>query len=145
VVSVGGDRLYRQRIAVSPENPKVALGVEERHGHGHGHDRARATVHGCATYDLRRLRLKGLIERVPGSHRYIVTSRGLRVAYFYTKVYSRILRPGWASISSRSDSAARTLRSAFRRLDREIDRYRDNAARHLGAPKLDANDRVSGP
>ena len=82
---------------------------------------------GRASYDLRRLRLKGLIERVPGSHRYVVTSRGLRVAYFYTKVYGRILRPGWASMSRRTDRIPRTLRSAFRRLDHEIDRLCDNA------------------
>ena len=46
------------------------------------------------TYDLRRLRLHGLIERIPHSHRYRVTDAGLRVALFFTKVHSRILRPG---------------------------------------------------
>ena len=34
------------------------------------------------TYDLRRLRLKGLIARIPDKNRYIVTSYGLRVALF---------------------------------------------------------------
>jgi hypothetical protein len=48
---------------------------------------------GSMTYDLRRLRLHGLIERVPGTLRYLVTERGVRVATFYTKVYARIFRP----------------------------------------------------
>jgi len=39
------------------------------------------------TYDLRRLRLKGLIERVAHSHRYRLTSLGIKVATFFTKLY----------------------------------------------------------
>ncbi len=48
---------------------------------------------GSMTYDLRRLRLHGLIERVPGTFRYFVTEKGVRVSAFYSKVYARILRP----------------------------------------------------
>jgi hypothetical protein len=33
------------------------------------------------TYDLRRLRVKGLIHRIPKTHRYTVTSYGLKVAF----------------------------------------------------------------
>jgi hypothetical protein len=51
------------------------------------------------TYDLRRLRLRGLIERQPGTHRYRVTSSGLRVAFFYSKLYLRIFRPHAQAIS----------------------------------------------
>ena len=32
------------------------------------------------SYDLRRLRLRGLIERIPYTHRYRVTDDGMRVA-----------------------------------------------------------------
>jgi hypothetical protein len=39
-----------------------------------------------------RLRLHGLIERIPQSDRYRGTDAGLRVALFFTKVHSRILR-----------------------------------------------------
>jgi len=53
---------------------------------------------GRMTYDLRRLRLHGLIERIPQSHRYRVTDQGLRVALFFTKVHSRILRPGLSQL-----------------------------------------------
>lgn len=42
---------------------------------------------------LRRLRLKGLIHRIPKTHRYTATSYGLKVAFFYAKLYLRILRP----------------------------------------------------
>lgn len=45
------------------------------------------------TYDLRRLRLHGLIERVPRSHRYRITPIGARVAMFYARLYTRALRP----------------------------------------------------
>lgn len=49
-----------------------------------------------ATYDLRRLRRKGLIERIPGTHRYHLTSLGRRVAVLFTKTYGRVLTPGLA-------------------------------------------------
>ena len=37
------------------------------------------------TYDLRRLRRKGLIQRVPRSNTYALTYDGVRVAIFYTR------------------------------------------------------------
>jgi hypothetical protein len=46
------------------------------------------------TYDLRRLRRKGFIQRLPDSHHYIVTPLGRRMAYFFAKTFSRILQPG---------------------------------------------------
>ena len=45
------------------------------------------------TYDLRRLRLHGLIERVPRTNTYVVTPEGIRIAVFFTKVHDRVLRP----------------------------------------------------
>ncbi len=45
------------------------------------------------TYDLRRLRLHGLIERVPHTNTYVTTPEGLRVALFYTKVHAKLLGP----------------------------------------------------
>jgi hypothetical protein len=45
------------------------------------------------TYDLRRLRRKGLIRRVPGSQHYELTDHGRRIAVFFTKTYTRILNP----------------------------------------------------
>jgi hypothetical protein len=49
---------------------------------------------GRMSYDLRRLRLHGLIERIPGTHRYTVTDHGFRLAVFLTRVHNRLLRPG---------------------------------------------------
>src|ERR1700688_2527078 len=54
---------------------------------------------GRITYDLRRLRLHGLIERIPKTHRYRITAKGLRTALFYTRLYDRSLRTGLAIIS----------------------------------------------
>lgn len=48
--------------------------------------------------ELRRLRLHGLIQRLPQSHRYRLSGEGLRTALFYTLVYSRILRPAMAPV-----------------------------------------------
>jgi len=45
------------------------------------------------SYDLRRLRLHGLIKRTPGTNSYVLTPEGIRVAVFYTKLQGRLLRP----------------------------------------------------
>lgn len=44
-----------------------------------------------AIYDLRRLRRKNLIERLPHSNRYQLTPLGRRVAVMFTKAHGRIL------------------------------------------------------
>jgi hypothetical protein len=72
------------------------------------------------TYDLRRLRLKGLIHRIPKTHRYTATSYGLKVAFFCAKVYLRILRPEWAALLPAEDHLPRPLRAALDHLDAEI-------------------------
>lgn len=48
---------------------------------------------GQMTYQLRRLRLKGLIHRIDKTHRYEVTSAGLQAAIFYTSSLAQIIRP----------------------------------------------------
>ena len=50
------------------------------------------------SYDLRRLRLKGLIERIGHSHRYRLTELGIRVVTFFTKLYHRLFAPGLAAL-----------------------------------------------
>ncbi len=54
---------------------------------------------GRMTYDLRRLRLHGLIERIPHTHRYRPTPLGWRTAWFYTHAYNRFVRTGTADIA----------------------------------------------
>jgi hypothetical protein len=78
------------------------------------------------TYDLRRLRRKGLITRRPRSHRYSITAYGLKVALFCSKVYLRILRPAWASLVP-NDPLPRPLHNALAKLDAELHRFCDNA------------------
>jgi hypothetical protein len=53
---------------------------------------------GQITYQLRRLRIHGLIERIPRTHRYQVTDPGLRHALFLTRIHNRLLRTGLAEI-----------------------------------------------
>jgi hypothetical protein len=74
------------------------------------------------TYDLRRLRLKGLILRVPKSHRYQLTPLGRRVAIFMSKTFTRIVRP----VLHRVDPVLPTnandpLRRAWTNCERAID------------------------
>jgi hypothetical protein len=71
---------------------------------------------GAMTYDLRRLRLHGLIERVPRSHRYRITPTGAQVAMFYARLYTRALRPACSLPPVTSSRAQR----AFDRLDAAI-------------------------
>ncbi|MEX2283303.1 MAG: hypothetical protein WEE89_12540, partial [Gemmatimonadota bacterium] len=61
---------------------------------------------GRMTYDLRRLRLHGLIERTPGSHRYHLTTTGLRTALFFTRAYARLLRPGISQLLQPPENGA---------------------------------------
>ena len=78
---------------------------------------------GRMTYDLRRLRLHGLIQRIPHSHRYQATEEGLRIAVFFTRTYARLLRPRLSEIMSIGPPADSPLRAAFNRLQTEIDRH----------------------
>ena len=80
------------------------------------------------TYDLRRLRLNGLIHRIPHTHRYTATSYGLKVAFFYVTLYLRILRPNWAALLPEDDHLPRSLRAALDVLDREIQKLQEEAA-----------------
>ena len=48
---------------------------------------------GQMTYQLRRLRLRGLITRIPGTQRYEVTDSGQRMALFWLGSMSKTIRP----------------------------------------------------
>jgi hypothetical protein len=79
------------------------------------------------TYDLRRLRLKGLIHRIPNTHRYTATTYGLKVAFFYCKLYLRILRPQSNALLPNDDQLPRSLRLALEQLDAEIQKLYEEA------------------
>jgi len=77
---------------------------------------------GRMTYDLRRLRLHGLIERIPHTHRYEVTALGKRVCLFFTKVNARIIRPGLSQLLDGCPKAPnRPLAVAIKQLDRSCE------------------------
>ena len=76
---------------------------------------------GRMTYDLRRLRLHGLITRIPGTHRYHLTNFGLRAALFSTRSYARVIRPGLAIVTPDRVPGNAALRCAFQQLERAMD------------------------
>ena len=86
---------------------------------------------GRMTYDLRRLRLHGLIERMPHTQRYRLTPQGMRTALFFTRVYARLLRPGLARLAPTAPPGDTLLRPYFDKLEGAIDRYIAQA--HLAA------------
>lgn len=78
-----------------------------------------------ATYDLRRLRLKGLIDRIPGTHRYAITSYGRRVATFFTRLMVRVVVPTMSELDRTARprrNTPRPLAAAWRNYDRELAR-----------------------
>ena len=83
---------------------------------------------GQMTYDLRRLRRTGLIRRIEHTNRYVLTSEGIRVAIFYTKLHNRLLGP---LLAADQPPATPELRRALRTIDTEIDAYCDRAASNL--------------
>jgi hypothetical protein len=82
---------------------------------------------GKMTYDLRRLRLHGLVTRLPHTQRYRLTPEGLRTALFFTRVYGRLVRPGLARIMPAADTLDPALRPYFDQLGVAIDRWIDQA------------------
>jgi DNA-binding HxlR family transcriptional regulator len=82
---------------------------------------------GRMTYQLRRLRLHGLIERIPKTHRYRLTDFGFRVAVFCTRTYSRILRPGLGLLLPTMSSLPCPLRRTFDKLEQEVKSWVDHA------------------
>jgi hypothetical protein len=75
------------------------------------------------TYDLRRLRLHGLIERIPKTHRFRVTPQGLRIAIFFSRTWARLLRPGLSLIAPSAPDNRSALRRTFQTLEAEIARF----------------------
>ena len=89
--------------------PLIGLSVEE---YGRGR----------MTYDLRRLRLHGLIERIPFTRRYRVTDHGLRTALCYHRTYARVLRPAMSVVFEAPPRSASRLARAVDSFDREVQR-----------------------
>jgi hypothetical protein len=82
---------------------------------------------GQMTYHLRRLRLHGLIKRIPDTHRYEVTDFGWRVALFFTRTYARVIRPGLAHIVPDATLVDSTLARRFDQLQAAMDDWMAHA------------------
>jgi hypothetical protein len=72
------------------------------------------------TYDLRRLRLNGLIRRIEHTRTYVLTPDGQRLAIFCTKVYDRLLRP---LAAAGQPQAPPELRQALAAIDHHVNSY----------------------
>ena len=79
---------------------------------------------GQMTYDLRRLRLAGLIHRIDHTNRYVLTPDGTRFAIFYTKLHNRLLRP---LMAADQPPAPPPLRQALHAIDQHVDDYINHA------------------
>jgi predicted MarR family transcription regulator len=75
---------------------------------------------GQMTYDLRRLRLAGLIRRIEHTNHYVLTEDGIRIAVFYTKIYNRLLVPLTAADQPQ---APPQLRAALKTITACVDDY----------------------
>ena len=72
------------------------------------------------SYDLTRLRRKGLTRRLPGRNTYILTSDGVRFALFYTRVHDRLLVP---LLAADRPPAPPSLRDALHVIDQSVRDY----------------------
>ena len=76
---------------------------------------------GQMTYDLRRLRLKGLIYRPPKTNRYFVTPYGWKVTRLFSRLDERVFRPAMAMFTANDAVLPFPLRQSLDRVDAELD------------------------
>jgi hypothetical protein len=86
---------------------------------------ADSLTQGKMSYDLRRLRLHGLIERIPGTHRYQISEFGFHAAVVLHRAHARLLRPALA-VTSDPPGPTR-LRQALQQVDSAITELLDRS------------------
>ena len=74
---------------------------------------------GAMTYDLRRLRLHGIVRRAPGTQRFTLTSTGAQAAFFYTTIHRRLRQ---LPIHDDLNSQDKQLAAALHQLDAALRR-----------------------
>jgi hypothetical protein len=111
-------------LTASVGSPNKSLRASVRSLLGQPHSRTHMT------YDLRRLRLKGLIARVPHTKTYTLTPEGIRAAVFYTKLDHRLLHPYG---QPNPPPATPQLRSALKTTDHAVLDYIHDARLALAA------------
>jgi len=85
------------------------------------------------TYDLRRLRLKGLIFRPPKTHRYFLTPHGWKIARLFSRLEARVFRPAVAMFTSNDAVLPFPLRASLNRVDAQLDELIYQAFPHAKA------------
>ena len=83
-----------------------------------------------ASYDLRRLRRKGLVRKLEKRQRYELTADGRRVAVLFTKTYHRLLCRGLAFLAlelPQELSRRHPLITSWHRFNRELDTHLDRS------------------
>jgi hypothetical protein len=88
---------------------------------------------GATTYDVRRLRVQGLIERRPHSCRYTVTTDGPHLGFGLSRLYARLLQPGWEALLTPSADLPPSLRQALVQPDAALDQLRPTPTTLPGA------------
>lgn len=73
------------------------------------------------TYDLRRLRLKGMIYRPPKMHRYFLTPYGWKIARLFSRLEARVFRPAVAMFTAQAAVLPFPLRASLDRVDAQMD------------------------
>jgi hypothetical protein len=76
---------------------------------------------GQISYDLRRLRWHGLVERIPGTFRYRVTDTGLTHSGLLPRVHDRLVRTGLSQLADPDPPAPSRLRNAARAFQAAVD------------------------
>jgi hypothetical protein len=82
---------------------------------------------GRMTYDLRRLRLKGILWRIPHTQRYRVTPYGYKVAFLFTKLNARVFRTTFAALDP-TEPIPRPLADTLAEVERQLAAIVDDAA-----------------
>ena len=73
------------------------------------------------TYDLRRLRLKGIIFRLSGTNRYFLTPYGWKLARFFSRLEASVFRPAMAAFTDPEAPWPKSLIAALSKVDAELD------------------------
>jgi hypothetical protein len=76
---------------------------------------------GQMTYDLRRLRLKGLIHRPQGTNKYFLTPYGWKVARLFSRLEARVFRPAMTAFGYSPAALPPGLLTALKKVDTQLD------------------------
>ena len=82
---------------------------------------------GRMSYHLRRLRLHGIVQRIPKTHRYRLSDFGLRAAMFCSRAWARIFRRGLGMTLPAASPVPNPILRSFNNLTAQINAWVDHA------------------